>query len=367
MIFRKYSQADIVREMERHITENGLAPGVRLPTGPAIARRYNVSLKTVERAMSRLVANGLISRSRGKGSFVLSSMPKLKKPRIGLFAWRFKTENYELDHAAFFYFQEQLKEILSAHGYNVDLILENSQDKKHLHLLETCLEKYDIVLATAGVLDTADRILRNAKVTLILILDDVVHYGPWHQIVYDYRPGFHAGLRHLLSRGVKKFFVAACQEKSSTGPARVSAILEEAVALGIPEEDIFVYYGNRKFPPSAILCGQNCAEYYLGNAFHEYAIISTSDFLSYGMLEVFEKHGLRPGKDFKLLSYDNLESRIRKPEYQFGLTSITHPQDAELHAIVAMLESLEKIPTGREFYKTYFVPAQELVIRKSTM
>ena len=73
MIFRKYSQADIVREMERHITENGLAPGVRLPTGPAIARRYNVSLKTVERAMSRLVANGLISRSRGKGSFVHSS------------------------------------------------------------------------------------------------------------------------------------------------------------------------------------------------------------------------------------------------------------------------------------------------------
>ena len=365
MISRRYTQSDIVREMERHITENALAPGVRLPTGQELARRYDVSLKTVERAMSRLAAGGLITRVKGKGSFVLSSMPKLRKRRVAFFTWRIRSPHYDLDYAAYFYFQEQLKEILSLHGYNLDLILESGNDRKNLHLLETCLEKYDVILATAGVVDTADQILRNAKVPVILILDDVIHYGPWHQIVYDYHPGFNAGLRHLLNRSAGKFFVVA-RGGESTSNQRAAAVRHEAAVLGIPQENIYVYYATARYPGNVPLYGQNAAEYYLANNFSGHAVISTSDFYSCGMLEVFEKHGLVPGKDFLLLSYDNLESRIRKEEYQFGLTSITHPQDEELHAVATMLESLEKLPPGNEFYQTYFVPARELVIRKST-
>ncbi len=363
MIRRKYRQSDIVREMERYITENELAHGVRLPTGRELARRYDVSLKTVERAMARLAANGLITRIRGNGSFVLSSMRKLRKRRVAFFIWRFQSQDYDLAYAAHFYFQEQLKKILSVRGCNVDLILES--DRKNLHLLETCLAKYDVILATAGVLDTAEAILRNSKVPVILILDDVIHYGPWHQIIYDYRPGFNAGLRHLLSCSARKFFVVA-KHGVPTSARRVTAIQEEAALLGIPQNDIFVYYSTSDSPENILQYGQNAATYYLENHFQDYAIISTSDFLSCGMLDVFWKNGLVSGKDFLLLSYDNLESRIRKEEYQFGVTSITHPQDAELHAIASLLESLEKIPSCNEFYQTYFVPARELVIRKST-
>lgn len=365
---KKYTGSEIAREVEKNIVDNELAAGIRLPTGPRLAARYSVSLKTVERAMSRLQKKGLISRVRGKGTFVLSSRTELKKKRIGFFSFLHPDTNI-LDsditrYAAYTYLEEQLARKMSEQGYKLEQIKENSNDKENLRLLHTRLEKYDIVLTPAGVLETADEYLRKCKCRIILILDDVVHHGPWHQVVYDYRPGFRKAIQLLRSKGFSKILIVGF-ENDETSKHRIRIFREEALQLGIPEENLPEYEAPQS-PLSKFPSGQSCAEYYLKNKMFDHAIFSTSDFLTIGMYDIFRKNNVIPGRDLKLISYDNFEGRIGGADFQYGITGITHPQDEKIQAILAMLDSLEKIPSGGAFYKTYFVPAHELIVRSST-
>lgn len=364
----KYTGSEIAREIEKNIVDNELATGIRLPTGPRLASRYSVSLKTVERAMTRLQKKGLISRVRGKGTFVLSSRTELKRIRIGFFSF-IRSQGYVLDseltrYAAFTYLQEHLTRKMSEQGYRLEKIEEDANKKENLRLLHTRLEKYDIILSPAGVLETADEYLRKCKCQIILILDDMVHHGPWHQVVYDYRPGFRKAIQLLRSKGFSKILVAGFANEE-TSKRRIRIFKEEALRMGIPEGNLPEYEAP-KSPLSKFPSGQACAEYYLKNKMFDHAIFSTSDFLTIGMYDIFRKNNVVPGRDLKLISYDNFEGRIGGPEFQYGITGITHPQDEKIQAILAMLDSLEKIPSGGAFYKTFFVPATELVVRSST-
>lgn len=59
--------------MRRLIADQDLGPGDRLPTEVEIAAMAGVSLMTVRRAMSELVATGTLQRIQGKGTFVRST------------------------------------------------------------------------------------------------------------------------------------------------------------------------------------------------------------------------------------------------------------------------------------------------------
>ena len=87
------------------------------------------------------------------------------------------------------------------------------------------------------------------------------------------------------------------------------------------------------YPLSVLLTGQVFAEYYLDRKLFDHAVFSTSDFLTLGMYTVFKKRGVLPGRDLQLISYDNFEGRLNRPDFQFGITGITHPQDEMARAL----------------------------------
>jgi len=63
----------IMEDLEHKISSNILKPGDKLPTELELAKLYNVSRTTSQRALAELERKGLIDRKRGKGSFVSSS------------------------------------------------------------------------------------------------------------------------------------------------------------------------------------------------------------------------------------------------------------------------------------------------------
>ncbi|MGM0138295.1 hypothetical protein IGI65_000709 [Enterococcus sp. DIV0755b] len=63
----------ILRDLEDKIASGQLAAGDQLPTEKELAEQYHVSRITSKRALNELEQQGLIKRTRGKGSFVTST------------------------------------------------------------------------------------------------------------------------------------------------------------------------------------------------------------------------------------------------------------------------------------------------------
>lgn len=60
----------IEQDLRARIARGELKPGCRLPPEPQLATHYRVSRITIRQALSRMVAEGLIERRRGTGTFV---------------------------------------------------------------------------------------------------------------------------------------------------------------------------------------------------------------------------------------------------------------------------------------------------------
>ncbi len=64
------------QEIRAAILESRLAPGVRLPSRRALARRYRVSLKTVVAASEELIELGYLDARAGSGTYVRAPLPE---------------------------------------------------------------------------------------------------------------------------------------------------------------------------------------------------------------------------------------------------------------------------------------------------
>jgi GntR family transcriptional regulator len=77
----------------RHIKENALKPGDRLPTGDEIVQLYGVSHATIRQALNEMVAEGIIERIQGKGTFVAT--PKIHhRPFLTSFSENMRSQGY---------------------------------------------------------------------------------------------------------------------------------------------------------------------------------------------------------------------------------------------------------------------------------
>lgn len=366
-ISHKFNANDVSNDIESYIRKNDLAHGVKLKTGSEYACKYQVSLKTVERAMSLLVQKGLVERRRGSGSFVCRKATRVeqKDRRVALFLWtRDAVElSPELDFAAYDSFTRKIIETLKLNKLHCTYFTENSTDRSNLKIFQLDLEQYDLIIAAAGILQNAEDFVRNIKVPVLLINDDKVNSGPWYQIVYDYQPGFEAAIKHFQKQGFERFFVAGYDSFVSTN--RMLSIQKAAKSMKLAKENIVAHNGYNSFP-SLLLCDRDCAAYYCEQRLFDHAIISCSDFLTYGILSYMDEKKLKAGQDFKLISYDNLESNVKDPALKLGISAITHPMDQAVSAIVELAEELANSKTTNfQYYKTIHVPAKELVLRNS--
>ncbi len=74
-----------IAEMIREEIRNGcFKPGAQLPTEEELCRVYNVSRGTIQKALSLLVSERIITRKRGIGSFVNNPSEKISAKSIGL-------------------------------------------------------------------------------------------------------------------------------------------------------------------------------------------------------------------------------------------------------------------------------------------
>lgn len=74
--------SQVMQDLLARITAGEVGTGGALPTEAALCEQYGVSRITVRRAVSELVARGLVSRKRGVGSFVTARADRLRTIRL---------------------------------------------------------------------------------------------------------------------------------------------------------------------------------------------------------------------------------------------------------------------------------------------
>src|SRR5439155_24039324 len=67
----------LLQLLERAIASGALTPGEKIPTEAALCARYDVSRTVVRQALSDLDRTGLVTRHKGKGTFVAA--PKVSE------------------------------------------------------------------------------------------------------------------------------------------------------------------------------------------------------------------------------------------------------------------------------------------------
>lgn len=76
----------LANALEAHIAEHALSPGTQLPSEPTLAAENNLSRATVLKAFELLVDRGLVSRRRGKGTFVRARPMERSLPELSSFS-----------------------------------------------------------------------------------------------------------------------------------------------------------------------------------------------------------------------------------------------------------------------------------------
>lgn len=74
--------AQIEEQLKQQIVEQKYPVGAMIPSERELSTQYGVSRMTVRQALAELVAEGLLRREKGKGTFVAN--PKLEQPLNGL-------------------------------------------------------------------------------------------------------------------------------------------------------------------------------------------------------------------------------------------------------------------------------------------
>ena len=181
---------------------------------------------------------------------------------------------------------------------------------------------------------------------------------PFHEVVLDNGSGLREAAKKMMEFPPEEVLIV--YESHENGKNRKNIFENSICALGYPEERIrsFIIETDalNNGVPSYRLGLQLCSE--IKGKF----LFSTSDVVSFSMLEAFREKGLKVGKDFQLLSYDNLEDYGSLPLKEPFLTTIDAPKMRCAERSAELL--LEQIGKPQDEITIIRIPTK-LVIRKT--
>lgn len=363
---RKNLTGNIRDVLYQKIITGEYSSGTSLASNKELAAEFGVSVLTADRAVRQLVEEGLVYREQGRGTFVSSRSSTLnsKSYRIGIG----DINNFPLTparEAALDSIPKNISAALKEKGCN-PIFLEYEEIKDPKHFAET-VEKVDALIISRGYIDeqTLANLTTVPRLPILVNRTESILELPYHQIVVDYRRGLREAAQKTAELNPPE--IIGVYEQHHHGIQRLNLFKEELAKTGYPMERMHAVaveeWGLRSGIPSYRL-GMK-----LGKTLAGKLLFSTSDVVSFSMMEAFFDAGLKPGKDFQMLSVDNMEGAGYFPFEVPMLTSVNGlalpvPQRAA-DLILQVLEKpadesiIVKLPTSLVIRKTAFAEPQK--------
>ncbi len=316
----------VADQLRRWIADGNLPVGGRLPTEPELAARYAAGLNTVRRAVATLVAEGVVVRRQGSGTYVASLPPVGSRRLIGML----------VPSTSYYYPKviEGVERTLSAAGAGV--LLASSDNRPELEaeqlrrLLDSGVEGL-ILVPNLNVMDDPQAYvdaLRQLPVPYVLVERRPPHPAPDDStsfVATHHLGGVHTAIRHLVGLGHQRIgFVGRVRTGNA---AQVSDGFVRAVdGLGvarIPEAQVLrPEWSAEQIAQFAVSCRD------LGVS----AVFCHGDRDAAALVSAARRIGLRVPQDLALVAYDDDVAELVDPP----LTAIAPPK-SEIGALAAEL------------------------------
>ena len=362
IIRKKYSEKEIVNELEQFIIDNRLSVGTPLSSSRQLAERYNVSQMTVNRAISKLVDKKIVYRKRGSGTFVNKILPGFgaRVCTVGIGLYQPLLSNKEGFSEAFGARSDQLIDQLKKEGCNINLLTRT--ELKNLNAFKHFLNEIDVLAINKDLVKPEHlQILLNWKKPVVLLNLPQIRQLPFNQVISDCYQGFCQAVEYFEKHGCTEVIIAA-NSNTEAHEFRRDLFKEIVHTYGRKLKVI----GDLSSPFILGDMGQRLGNL-LGKKYLERedrpAIFCVSDFLAFGITEVLLNAGLRPKKDFQLISFDNFEGLGVTPFTVPMITSLECRHDELVNEEVNMILSVIANPLSNS--RIVMVPSGNLIIRKT--
>lgn len=368
------AQSQITNELRRRIVTGQYGGGHRLPPERELQEEFGVSRLTVAKALSPLVDDGLLSRTRGRGTFVMAQTPggpiqAGQIRRSGAPGTRGNVIKYiSPGHSRSFPSMRDdvlfgLHRVLDQAGYHVSVDFYANLDE-HLQ----CLVKSEdtqiagIVLWPLPHEKTVQAVTKLGEqgVPLVLI-DTFLPEIDCDYVVTDNIAGAAMMVHHLAGLGHKRISYIGVDERRTSLVDRMSGFFRGMVEAGLPISERSVV----RVASDTSVSSSNAA---LGKALNELleapdaptAVFASHDFLAIAIQGLLRERGLRVPQDLTVVGYDGIEAG------EFCVPSLTtmqqdFAQTAQTAARI-LLERFDGRSNGLRF-RSLIEPA--LVVRQS--
>lgn len=197
---------ELASQLRSQILSGAWTPGTKLPTENELIQETGLSLTTVRRAYEALVAEELVTRRRGAGSFVAERRParETRQGRVGIL----------IPETALYYAKvlQGLESTLAARRVSLTLATSNYEEEREREALQSMLAdgvRGIIVAPTFRAGRERENLrrveaLQSLKVPVVLLERSLPELGaadPSEHVVSDHAGGAFDAMQHLLGLG----------------------------------------------------------------------------------------------------------------------------------------------------------------------
>lgn len=355
---------ELAELLKKEIRRKQLAPGSQVDSARKLITKYEVSLVTANRALNLLTDEKILYRIQGGGTFVASREHMFSRhiTTIGLSFYNYPSLHHsEGGISGFGQFQNQIVDMIKQNNCNISMVSRN--EKKNLDLFAQTISNTDGLIINKDLVRRENiPLLLNYNRPVILMDLPCVRELPFHQVVPDYFIGFKKLIDYLEELGCDSIVPVGVSNTEAHNYRRklFRKTVDECGSRLRVMDDLTVELLPNDMGRSS---GRLIAKKYL-QLKERPAIFAVSDFIALGILDVLLDNNLKPGKDFKLIGYDNLEANGFCPFEEPMLTSLEAPKAELASQIVKLL--FEQIKAQDKMVRIVKVPVDKLVIRKTT-
>ncbi|WNX84941.1 GntR family transcriptional regulator [Agathobaculum sp. NTUH-O15-33] len=339
----KYIQ--LAGQLREEIYSGALKPGMRLYSEPKLAQMYSLSRQTVRQAITMLQEEGLVTRSRGSGTYVTDHFRPSQAPsnkNIGIIM------TY-VDDYIFPSILNGINSYLSTQNYTINLHITANKRIDEERILRSVLESPPdgliIEPTKSGLVNTNqrlyDKLIRQIPSVMVNCYYPTVSCPA---VMPDNIEGMKLAVENLIAHGHTRI-AGVFKQDDLQGHLRFAGYANalQAHELSV-NDDWLMWYATEEFDSVFSGPGEQTILRILRECT---AVVCYNDQLALLFIRFLRAHGLSVPKDVSIVSFDDsMLSTVDVP-----LTSVVHPKQLVGQKAAQNLLQLIRDPTFKPGYQ----------------